>query len=225
MIRLVIQGITGKMGSYLFEALKKKPGEYTVVAGICRNTDVKLDVPLYQSLEACILQEDFDVVVDFSVYPQCLDVVKTAIVNGKHVVSGTTGYKKYDGQHVEYLAKKYNVGVVISPNYSLSDDFLQFLSHCAQKYPYIYISESHGIHKKDKPSGTAAFLAKQLEVDSDHIHSIRIPNVLATHTILFASDIEQLEITHLTANRDAFVIGIEQAIKDVSFEKRIKIMM
>lgn len=222
MIRVVIQGITGKMGNYLFHALNKQE-DIRVVAGICQTMRPDFEVPLYTTFEACLLNEDFDILVDFSSYPQCLDTVKSAIMNGKHVVSGTTGYKKYDGQHIQYLAEKHEVGVIISPNYSLSDDYIEYLIACGQKYPYIYISESHSIQKKDKPSGTAKFFARLLNVDPENIHSYRIPNVLASHTVLFSNDLEQLEVTHTTASRDAFVHGIVEAIILMAKNKPINI--
>lgn len=224
MIRIVIHGITGKMGGYLFNALKGHD-EIEVVAGICQTLRPNFPVPLYTTLEACLLNEDFDLLVDFSHYPQCLDAIKQALMHGKSVVSGTTGYKLYDGQHLSYLAEKYDAGIIVSPNFSLSEDFINFLLTCAEQYPYIYISESHSIQKKDQPSGTAKFLARLLKVKSEHIFAYRLPNVLAHHTILFANDIEQLEIKHQTASRDAFVSGIVKAIKTLSKENVVNVRM
>jgi len=224
MIRLVINGISGKMGNYLYHSLK---GNETieVVAGISRQPDLNLVLPIYRSLEECLVKESLDMVVDFSTYPQCLEVVKQAIMSGKHVVSGTTGYKTYDGKHMAYLAEKHGVGIIISPNFSLSEEFIAFISTCAKRYPYAYITESHDVHKKDQPSGTALFLAKLLDVKQENIHSIRLPNVLAKHTILFSDDSEKVTVTHRTNSRVAFVKGIIDAIHQVASEQCIKLMI
>ena len=222
MIRIAIHGITGKMGGYLFKALQESE-DITIVAGICQTVRQNFPVSLYTSLEACLIHEDFDLLVDFSHYPASLEVVKQAIMQGKSVVSGTTGYKKYDGQHIRYLAEKHGVGVIISPNFSLSEGFIQYLLSCAERYPYIYISESHNITKKDKPSGTALFLARLMNVPMENIFAYRLPHVLAQHTIVFADDVERLEITHQTSSRDAFVKGTIEAIRLLAKEKIISI--
>jgi 4-hydroxy-tetrahydrodipicolinate reductase len=225
MMRVVINGVSGQMGSYLFNFLKEHD-QIEIVACISRNKDLDIGVKVYDTIESCLNHVDFDTLIDFTAYPICLDVVKTAILNQKNVVSGTTGYKKYDGQHIGYLANKHQVGVIISPNFSLMDKALEeFLVDNKEKFPYRYISETHSLHKIDKPSGTAVYLAKLLDIKDENVHSTRIPGIIASHTILFSDLNQRLELTHTINNRDAFIKGIEQAVKDVTKEKRINLMI
>lgn len=223
-MRLVINGITGKMGSYLFEYLKEKE-ELEVVAGLSRQ-QVDLGIPIFDNISSCLDQIEFDTLIDFSIYPNCLDVVKIAIMNKKNVVSGTTGYKKYDGQHIDYLAKEHEVGVMISPNYSLVDrEFEKYLLQLKKTFPYVYITERHSIHKQDRPSGTAKYLGKLLEVEEENIQSMRIPGVIAHHEIIFSDLHQAFEVHHTINDREAFIKGIEQAIIEVTKEQHITIMI
>lgn len=224
MIRVVINGIRGKMGSFLYEFLKEQP-EIEVIAGISRE-DITVGTKIYDTIESCLNGCEFDTLIDFTVYPNCLNVVKQAIMKGKNVVSGTTGYKKYDGQQLAYLAEKHKVGIITSPNFSLMDNkFEKFLTDLKIDHPYIYINESHGIHKLDKPSGTAVYLAKLLDIKEENVHSVRIPGIIASHTIIFSDLNQRYEITHTINNRNAFVSGIINAVKDVTLNKYINLMI
>lgn len=223
-MRVVINGISGKMGSFLYDYLKTK-SEYVIVAGITRKS-LNIDLKLYDDFKSCLDNEEFDTVIDFSLYPQCQDVVKLAISNNINVVSGTTGYKKYDAQHINYLAKKQKVGVIISPNFSLvTKDLEEFLIQIKKMLPNIEIIEEHGIHKKDKPSGTSKYFGKLLHVDSDKIHPIRLPGIIANHHILFADSNQSICISHKISNRQAFIKGIEHAIIEATNYKTINIMI
>lgn len=223
-MRVVINGISGKMGSFLFNYLKGKK-EFDVVAGISRQK-LDLGIDLYEDFKSCLANVQFETLIDFSIYPYCQDVVKLAISNKINVVSGTTGYKKYDAQHINYLAKKNNVGVIISPNFSLvTKEMEDFLIQIKSMLPNIEIIEEHNIQKKDKPSGTAKYFGKLLDIDNNKIHSIRLPGVLANHHIMFSDESQSIIISHKINNRQAFIMGIEHAIIEATNHKTIKIMI
>lgn len=223
-MNIVINGISGKMGAFLYDYFQDK-SEVKIVGGITRQK-LELNCKIYDDFKTCLENEQFETVIDFSVYPYCLDVVKLAIMNNKNVVSGTTGYKKYDAQHINYLAKKNNVGVIISPNFSLvTKEMEDFLMQIKQMLPSIEIVEEHGVHKKDKPSGTAKYFGKLLNIDNEKIHSIRLPGIIANHKIIFADDNQSLIITHKINNRMAFIKGIEHAVIETTNHKTIKIMI
>ncbi|MDF2699273.1 MAG: 4-hydroxy-tetrahydrodipicolinate reductase [Haloplasmataceae bacterium] len=223
-MKIVINGISGKMGSFLFKNLLENQ-EIDVVAGISRQK-LDLGIPIFNSFQGCLDQVQFDTLVDFSNYPDCLDVVKLAIISNKNVVSGTTGYKRYDGQHLNILAQKHHVGVIISPNYSvLTKELEEFLLQVQKILPNIEIVEEHGIHKKDKPSGTAKYFGKLLNLENSKIHSLRLPGILANHHIIFADEEQSFTLTHKINSRQAFITGIEHAIIEATNNKTIKIMI
>lgn len=223
-MRIVINGISGKMGSFLYDYLKHKD-EYEVVAGISRQ-QLNISIPIYEEFKTCLEKEDFDTLIDLSIYPHCQDVIKQAIIHKKNIVSGTTGFKKYDGQHITYLAKKHQVGVIISPNFSLvTKEMEELIIQIKNTLPNVEIIEEHNIHKKDKPSGTAKYFAKLLRVDHDKIHSVRLPGVIANHHLFFADENQSIVLSHKINNRQAFIKGIEHAIIEVTNYKTIKIMI
>ena len=223
-MKIVINGISGKMGAFLFDYLQKK-AEYEIVAGISRQP-LEWGVKIYEDFKTCLMNESFDTLIDFSIYPQCLDVVKLALSHKINVVSGTTGFKKYDAQHIQYLAKKNNVGVIISPNFSLvTKEVEEFLVQMKKMLPNIEIIEEHSIHKRDKPSGTAKYFAKLLDVDQEKVHSIRLPGIIANHHLIFTDEDQSITVIHKINNRQAFIIGIEHAIIESTNHKTNKIMV
>jgi 4-hydroxy-tetrahydrodipicolinate reductase len=85
----------------------------------------------------------------------------------------------------------------------------------------VAIEEIHHTEKLDAPSGTAITLAEGILADSDHkgwtdgdagefeipINSKRIGKTPGTHTILYSSTVDQIEIRHTAHNREGFALG------------------
>jgi len=223
-MRIMINGISGKMGAFLYNYLSDKY-EYDVISGISRQ-NISLGIPIYDNFKTCLENEDFDTLIDFSLYPHCLDVVKQSIINNINVVSGTTGYKKYDRNHIISLAKKNNVGVIITPNFSLiNKEFTELVIQLKKYMPHVEIIEEHNIHKRDKPSGTAKYLGKILKIDKEKIHSLRIPGIIANHRIIFSDSNQSIAIIHKINNRQAFINGIEHSLIEVTNYKTIDILI
>lgn len=223
-MKIVINGISGKMGAFLYKYLLSIK-KYTLIAGISRQ-DLSIGIPIYKDFKSCLDNERFDTLIDFSLYPHCLDIVKLAIKNNINVISGTTGYKSEDAEIIKDLAKKNNVGVIIKPNFSLiNKELAEFMIQLKKNLPYIEIIEEHNIHKRDKPSGTAKYLAKLLNVDNEHIHSLRIPGIIANHRIIFSDPYQSVIFTHKINNRQAFINGIEHSLFEVTNNKTIDILI
>ena len=98
----------------------------------------------------------------------------------------------------------------------------------------VEVTEMHHRHKKDAPSGTALMLAKSVAagrgVDFDAnaiygrrgepgerpsgeiaIHALRGGSVVGDHTVMFAGDVERVELTHRAQSREAFAAGALRA--------------
>jgi 4-hydroxy-tetrahydrodipicolinate reductase len=92
----------------------------------------------------------------------------------------------------------------------------------------------HHRHKKDSPSGTALMLAKAAAEGRDQnfgevsvfgregmvgerpqgeiaVHAVRGGSVIGDHTVIFAGDVERVEITHKAQTREAFAAGALRA--------------
>ena len=137
-------------------------------------------------------------------------------------------------------ACKAKIPVVQAANYSLGVNLLlELVKKAAAVLGPAYdieITEMHHRHKKDAPSGTALMLAnaaasgrgvdlKDVAVYGREgmtgerpegeiaIHALRGGSVVGDHTVMFAGDVERVEITHRAQSREAFAAGAIAAAK------------
>ena len=150
---------------------------------------------------------------------------------------GTTGLTAEEQKAVDEAAKR--IPVVQSGNYSLGVNLLLELVRKAAEVlgpEYdVEVTEMHHRHKKDAPSGTALMLAKSVAagrgVDFDGkaiygrhgepgerpsgeiaIHALRGGSVVGDHTVMFAGDVERVELTHRAQSREAFAAGALRSV-------------
>ena len=180
---------------------------------------------------------DVEGVIDFSYHTAVPAAVTKAAEAGIAYVIGTTGLTPDEQAVVNAAAQK--IPVVQSGNYSLGVNLLLELvkkaaSVLGSGYD-IEVVEMHHRHKKDAPSGTALMLAKSAaagrgvdfadnavygrkgdigERPSDEIavHALRGGSVVGDHTVMFAGDVERIELTHKAQSREAFAAGALRAL-------------
>ena len=177
-----------------------------------------------------------EAVIDFSFHSAVPAFVAKAAEEGIAYVIGTTGLSAEEQGAVDAAAKR--IPVVQSGNYSLGVNLLLNLVKTAAKVlgpEYdVEVVEMHHRHKKDAPSGTALMLAKSVAagrgVDFDKaaiygrkgiigerpegeiaVHALRGGSVVGDHTVMFAGDVERVEITHKAQSREAFAAGALKA--------------
>jgi 4-hydroxy-tetrahydrodipicolinate reductase len=166
------------------------------------------------------------------------------------VVCGSTGWLKHLPE-VESSCKTNKVGFLYASNFSLGVNiFFEVNTLLAKlmaghKEYNIQLTEVHHTAKLDAPSGTAISLAEQIltnnthkkswysitdeaEIDTtDHalpILSKRIDPAPGTHTILYSSDIDDIEITHTAHNRKGFALGAVVAAEYMNGKKGMHTM-
>jgi len=177
-----------------------------------------------------------EAVIDFSFHSAVPAFVAKAAEEGLAYVLGTTGLSSEEQQAVDAAAKR--IPVVQSGNYSLGVNLLLNLVKTAAKVlgpEYdVEVVEMHHRHKKDAPSGTALMLAKAAAagrgVDFDAaavygrkgivgerpegeiaVHALRGGSVVGDHTVMFAGEVERVELTHRAQSREAFAAGALKA--------------
>ena len=176
-------------------------------------------------------------VIDFSYHAAVPAGVSKAAEEGIPYVIGTTGLTADEQKSVDEAAKK--IPVVQSGNYSLGVNLLLELVKKAaatlgEEYD-VEITEMHHRHKKDAPSGTALMLAKSVAagrgVGLDEkaiygrhgdigerpsgeiaVHALRGGSVVGDHTVMFAGELERVELTHKAQDRAAFAAGALRAL-------------
>ena len=223
-MKIAIVGAAGRMGKKLCELAPTMGLE--VVS--------KVDVAEGFDAEWCSCTEG---VIDFS-HHSCLaaNIAKAAAAGIPYVI-GTTGILPEEQMAVDAAAS--TIPVVQSGNYSLGVNILLELveksaSLLGEDYD-IEITEMHHCHKKDAPSGTALMLAKSaaagrgVSLDEKAIygrhgdvgerprgeiavHALRGGSVVGDHTVMFASELERIELTHKAQDRAAFAAGALKAL-------------
>jgi 4-hydroxy-tetrahydrodipicolinate reductase len=172
-----------------------------------------------------------DVVVHFA---RAADVERHAAEwakAGKPLVIGTTGWGS-SMDAVRKLIEQAGTGLVYGSNFSLGMHIFQrIVKHAGalinrfEDYD-IGIQETHHKEKADSPSGTALtlgnLLLNQIARKSElltgtpqgavkpaqlQISSARTGNVVGTHSVLFDSAADAIELTHRAKNRRGFALG------------------
>mgnify|MGYP003466307728 FL=1 len=207
-VRLLIHGANGRMGQALIRLGQANP-LLNIVASTGR-ADLKLlsGVP------------EFDVAIDFS-SPDGFDaILALCIERKKALVSGTTGLSEPQFNALQTAGLL--IPVLWASNFSLGVAVLSQLTAQAGrwlKHWNIDIIETHHIHKKDAPSGTALTLGQAAHGASGTepaYHSLRCGDVVGEHTVQFAGIGERIELTHRATNRDIFAQGALFAAEKIS---------
>lgn len=122
------------------------------------------------------------------------------------LVIGTTGLNKSIEDKLKLYSKAAPVAYV--SNFSKGIPvFIDFLDHINPNVWDIQMTETHHIHKVDKPSGTAKTLAYHIKGKDVPIESIRDGEVFGTHTVNCSTNNEELTVTHTAKTRNLFAVG------------------
>ena len=130
--------------------------------------------------------------------------------NGKWVV------RNEQGKVMLVWSSNFSVGVNIF--FDLNKQLASAMKDQPQYTPSI--TETHHIHKLDKPSGTAKTLAEGLRVmgyglQDSEIESIREGEVPGTHEVKWDSEEDTIIITHIAKGRRGFALGAVLAAEQI----------
>ena len=223
-MKVAILGAAGRMGQMLVKLAGADPA-LSVVAQIDVADGYDTTWP-----------EETEAVVDFSFHAAVAPNVEKAAAQGLAYVIGTTGLTPDEQARVDACSAK--IPVVQAANYSLGVNLLlalvrQAAAVLAPQYD-VEVVEMHHRHKKDAPSGTALMLAhaaaegRGVQLDDVAcygrkglvgerpageiaLHALRGGSVVGDHTVMFAGDVERVEITHRAQSREAFAAGALRA--------------
>ncbi len=186
--------------------------------------------------DALELFTQVDGVLDFTIPKASVEFAGLA-ANARIVhIIGTTGFTDTDEAAIAAAAR--HATIVKAGNMSLGVNLLASLvkkvaSALDEDYD-IEILEMHHKHKVDAPSGTALMLGdaaaegrgislaeRGVRVRDGHIGArkpgdigfatLRGGSVIGEHTVMFASDVERIELTHRSADRGIYAKGAIKA--------------
>jgi len=183
-----------------------------------------------------------DVAIDFSTPASAFANLIKCFEAGTPVVCGTTGWLDKINE-IKELCIKGNQTFFYASNFSLGvnvffalNKYLSVVMNNLNSYD-VEMKEIHHIHKLDAPSGTAITLANDIieqvdrkqkwELDqatddrSIRIKAVRENEVPGTHTILWESSVDKIEIIHEAKSRRGFALGAVLAAEFIRDKKGV----
>ncbi|CAN5789033.1 4-hydroxy-tetrahydrodipicolinate reductase [soil metagenome] len=231
MIKVAVLGASGRMGQ-------------EVVAAVLAEDDLELteevDIGL-SSLEA-LVENGVQVAVDFTNAGGAAENIPWCMKNGIHIVVGSSGIPPSVIAEITELAPKCEGHVLIAPNFAIGAVLaMKFAEMAAAWMPDAEIIELHHSGKMDSPSGTAlqtadAILKGRRSAPAErpgtpkenipgargssredvHIHSVRLPGLVAHQEVLFGGPGQILTIRHDSIDRKSFMPGVIVGIREIA---------
>ena len=231
MMRIMVTGASGRMGSALCDYLAGVP---EVEALPVNHPAGEGETTRVAALEAAVGGDKVDAMVDFT-YPEATFIhAAWAAARGLPMVIGTTGFTLSGLDRLAEILEP--VPVLLSPNLSLMMNLVwRMTANAARALPQsgidVEIIEKHHRQKRNAPSSTAMKLAQivaekrgwSLAGSLRHearwgligerpdkeiaISSLRGGTFNSEHTIIFAGSGESLEITHRSQSLEPFARG------------------
>jgi 4-hydroxy-tetrahydrodipicolinate reductase len=211
-------------------------------SGVCVDSGITgITIECQSDLTMVLEQFRPGVMVDFT-HPSVVEGnVRTALSAGVDCVVGTTGLSD---ETLSGLAESAAPGTTLffAPNFAIGAVLMMDFAARAAKYlPHAEVIELHHDQKADAPSGTALRTARIISaararvpavpgretelpglegargaaVDGVHVHSIRLPGLVAHQEVLFGGQGQTLSIRHDSIDRSSFMPGVMLAIREV----------
>lgn len=166
------------------------------------------------------------VAIEFSTPATAFDNISRCFDLNIPVVCGTTAwYQRFD--EIKNRCETENQSLFYAPNFSIGMNIMFMLNRqlakITEKYNYrLSLTETHHIHKLDKPSGTAVKLADDIvecnsnysswSLDADEnnilpVEAIREGEYFGIHEVKAESDCDIIQLRHEAFSRKGFATG------------------
>jgi 4-hydroxy-tetrahydrodipicolinate reductase len=185
------------------------------------------------------------VLVDFTAPSVVESNVRCALSAGVHCVVGTTGVSEGRWREVYEESAPAGSGakpcLFVAPNFAIGAVLMmRFATEAARFMPHVEIIELHHDNKLDAPSGTAMRTAALVSsarggdpkvpgrdseveegargavVEGVHVHSVRLPGLVAHQEVLFGDQGQTLSIRHDSIDRSSFMPGVVLAVREAA---------
>ncbi len=232
-IRVGVIGARGRMGSQVCQAVDAAPDMDLVGAVTGRDRDGL----------STLAGAGSDVLVDVTHPDVVMDHIRFAVEAGIHCVVGTSGVTGDRLETIRgWLADRPGLGVMVIPNFAVGAVLAtKFAREAARFFASAEIIELHHAGKADAPSGTAVTAARAVAdgraaaglgdvpdattraadgargavLDGIHVHSVRMPGMVAHLEVLLGNEGETLTIRHDSTSRSSFMPGVLAAVRAV----------
>jgi 4-hydroxy-tetrahydrodipicolinate reductase len=209
----------GKMG--------KEIERLALERGWCVDLRIDIDTPPITTAQ----RMNIDVVIHCAHAVSLIDDLTPWAEADKPIVVGTTGWHDQKPK-VEALVKKNNIGLIYASNFSLGVNiFFHLIRTAVQMIDRFsdydaFIQEIHHKNKLDSPSGTALTMGQivlnslhrkkellsetshgKIRPEQLHISSTRSGSIVGTHSLVFDSLSDSIELKHTAKNRSGLALG------------------
>lgn len=154
-----------------------------------------------------------DAVIDFTTPDAVLENIARCVAAKAPMVVGTTGWYG-ELERIKQEVERAGTALVFGANFSYGVNLFFQIARAAtpalQQGYTARITETHHVHKKDAPSGTAVALQKVVEQASvvrAEIASVREGDVMGIHTLEIESGGDRMVLTHEVKSRRTFAAG------------------
>jgi 4-hydroxy-tetrahydrodipicolinate reductase len=182
------------------------------------------------------------VAIEFSTPATAFENIKHCFDHNIPVVCGTTAWYEHFNE-VKERCEKEGQTLFYAPNFSIGMNIMFMLNRqlakITEKYDYkLSLTETHHIHKLDKPSGTAVKLAddiidnnknykswklKESTIENDvlPVEAIREGEYFGIHEVDAQSDCDIISLRHEAFSRQGFATGAVIAAEFIQGKKGI----
>lgn len=221
-MKIAVAGNTGRVGTELTKLINNTEHQLTAV---WNSSGPKM----LNSNQTGWDKSNIDIVIDFSLSESFQSILLWCQDQKVPLVSGVTGLGELNDIKLIELLKSAELKIPFfwSSNMSVGIALLKkFIVDAKLLNPKtVEICETHHIHKKDSPSGTALSLARAIKEKMGYnkevpIHAKREEEVFGIHKVIFKSDDEIVEIYHEAMNRVVFASGALKVAEWLVEQKR-----
>ena len=186
-----------------------------------------------------------EVAVDFTVASSALSNMRWCAAHDVHGVVGTSGLGQEALVVLRGAFEQSRANCLVAPNFAIGAVLMMRLAALAAPYmDGVEIVELHHDAKQDAPSGTAMRTAELVDdarrsagsgpwapdpttqqnlagargatgAGGVHVHSVRIPGLLAHQEVIFGARGQSLTLRHDSYDRSSFMPGVLLAVKEV----------
>lgn len=157
-----------------------------------------------------------DALVDFS-RPESLHLYGEQVrCRGLMLVSAISAYSPDDLDYARTLGS--SARVLCSPNITVGINFLIMAAGLLRKiapFADVEIVEQH-FREKPEVSGTARKIAQSIDVEENHITSLRLGGIVGQHEVIFGFPYQTVRLIHNSIERRAFGTGTAFALAELA---------
>lgn len=231
----------GKMGHMLEQtALSLCHSVVTTIDVFAEDAKVKIAAGDTKAMVDAVVASGAEGIIEFTHPASVMDNIKALLPTKIPLVVGTTGWNDKK-EEVAALAASCGGTIMTSANFSIGVNvFYKIVEEACrlvnnfEEYDAA-LWEMHHNQKADSPSGTAITIAETIlkntkkkdklvfdafhekpKANELHVSSTRLGYVPGTHTVMFDSPADTIEITHRARSREGFAYGAVHALEKLS---------